>query len=386
MDVADIDSNEPAPPPYSQDEFDSKVELARQVSILDAQAGSRDPPPPPQVASDSQQHLLYPSQSAPTAHSIPSPSSGSNPRRARRPLPVPNLGSGMVIPPPPPLSNQFRPMTTDSYADPQSHSSKERPRWYAQAGLDSSSGSSSSVPAAQSSSPPRAQMHSLDQVPTRPDDERDSPLGHELPPFEPIGPSLEGPAYSIHDNASDTTEETEPVPPPVQFSPVPRRVDPHNLLAQATPVIRSRSPYGTRNPAFSSPPPNAAHMMGYNPRPEQISRPSAANRVLNPSAFYNASVSSVIIPQSHGYPAQSFQNQRGQPSHLQRPTSSGSNYQYLPPSGQHYGSGGPDPSFNPRQSTAYPPHRYNNQTPTPPANSNGYQPYNNSAGYATWHN
>lgn len=298
MEGFELDSNEPAPPPYSQEELDSKVELARQVSIHDAQAGSH--PHAPAQFSPPQESQQYAPPSAPTTHPIPSPPPASRNNRVRRPLPIPNALSSMAIPPPPPLVpvlNQFH-HSAEPYPHPATRpTAKERPSWYAEAGLEAPSGSSSSSQAAQSSSSttdhPRAQTHSLDQVPPAlPDDERDSPLGHELPAFEPVGPSLDGPAYSISDNASDTTEgspqETESTPPsPVRYSPVPHRPEPRNrLMSQATPAPRSRSPYSMRNSAFISPPSNAPPAAGYNPRPDQISRPSGATRVFNPSAFY----------------------------------------------------------------------------------------------------
>lgn len=270
MDNIDSDPNEPAPPPYSQQEYDSKVELARQVSIMDAQQSHSEPQRPR-------------AQSRENVHLAPNNAG----QRRRRPLPVPNAQ--------PPSSNTSAQRTSLSPAPAsQAHTSfqrptsepgrqpqqeKERPSWYTESGLGNEGSSSASSnptsptpsssshgsgsraashhqhfhapgpppPPAFSSSPPppgtghqtapqsQVQLQSVPQGLTSPPRENhtsqltqesppqlpeinssgpidlsnlsitDTPemntgsseQEHELPAFEPVGPSYDGPAYSV---------------------------------------------------------------------------------------------------------------------------------------------------------------------------------------------
>lgn len=300
----ELDPNEPAPPPYTQEEIDSKVELARQVSIMDAQAHANRERLETIIENDTNANMT----SSGNAHAQ---AQVQGQRRARRPLPslpqnIISNPNPTLSPPSSPPSQQMRPISdpypssqrqhhprysppphssppphapssqsqAQLFSTPQRRRTKERPSWYEEAGLESpsSSGSNpgpvpvsnprhspgsgptadtSSVPLAMSgliqsmggmgiTEDPAAQQAQAQQIQNRQaerlrlaqhahlrqqtfrlvtdldreedDDDDTPPLTTLPPPFEPVGPSLDGPAYS------------EAAPP---FSPLP---NPHDRL------------------------------------------------------------------------------------------------------------------------------------------------------------
>lgn len=183
----------------------------------------------------------------------PAPST-SAPAPIRRPLPAPNTAGGSSLPIPdtrslnhqrrhpnetPQSSRKERPSwleeanlgpssesgqgTSTPHVVQQQHSHhhqqpsanetpqpsrKERPSWLEEAGLGSSSGSGQGT--STHHAVPQEHSHHHQQSPSSAilaEDDRDLTADNILPPFEPVGPSLEGPAYRAVDGGEAASSQ-----------------------------------------------------------------------------------------------------------------------------------------------------------------------------------
>ncbi|KAF8655293.1 hypothetical protein AX16_003192 [Volvariella volvacea WC 439] len=293
----------PPPPAYSEQEFDRKVSTALQVSLATPQ-----PPATGEVWEewDEEAYQLAASRlaqiNASTANASSSNRNSFGPRQPRGVEPLRIAKRAPMASPPP--------------------SSKPRPSWYAEAGLDSSAsqaGPSSAVQGTQSrvlSARPSPSPAPIPQPVHHDIPDDDSSEGHSLPPppFAPVAPPLDGPPYQAHQSPPPSPLRS----PPIASSPLPQNPHSpfnasfdqriHQQYASTVQPLRQTSPLPQVIPRQQSPvaiqPVNTGHQrlippltrmdfnpsVAYTPTPG-LSAPQQSQAPVNPSEFYNSAVS-----------------------------------------------------------------------------------------------
>jgi hypothetical protein len=257
MDLPDFDSSDPAPPPYSHQEFDAKLDLTLQVSATEVQ--NHQPSPPPQ----NQSHQSSVHSPSPTPEDWQdwqewdetAFKAAEQRLKAFPPPPPPPLSSIRPLPVPQPSASgssqleqlpTVRPLNVQKKAHPSAQPSDEKRRqsWQpnAQPNPSSSSNYYPSHPDSQGTSRTsdiETALHDLGLS--------DSNDALPPPPFAAVGPSLDGPAYQDI-----------------------MRADPNN------PPSRQQRQLLIRRPHSDSPPPSPLHpaLTSQNaPRPSSSERP-----------------------------------------------------------------------------------------------------------------
>jgi hypothetical protein len=336
-------TSEPPPPAYelSQAELDAKIAITLERSVAENNAKTTYRPQTETEWEEwdeeayeraatalRKQHQPEQPQSSPGASG-----SSSAPRPLPQPLPKPPLPS----PPINPLSSSssVRPLSiVKKHPSPKeieaNANSKERPSWYAEAGLDNQQPPrpNSAVPYTSSSTdhvPPPSQRQaptpmaipppsSITPIPTMSehsdsDDEDDAP-----PPFSPIGPSYEGPPFEEVMRTANAQSPSRLAAPPINTS-----MDPNAPFLTSPPVspTASVSPLGSFT--SSAPPTQPTFRPNPTPPPPQTNAPNHHMSLPPPPRQSTASsnrngVASYMGPRSSYRPPPSPQPMQFDPS------------------------------------------------------------------------
>lgn len=246
--LSSMDSELP-PPAYSEADFDQKISTALEISLNIS---------PSQNAEEEEEweqwdESVYQAAISGSSTSRSPTSSETAGASSSRTLPPPPAKNGKS-PSNPPLTRPSEKALSRSSTN--SQASKQRPSWYAEAGLDDSSsssgaGSSSAGPSSPSSytSASQSQPSSgfiIHNIPDEEEEDRSIPP----PPFTAVGPSLDGPPFEeVEVTLSYQADESGP-PSPLTSPQLP------TALPAAYPTFTATTPQPSSPPQQHRPQPD----------------------------------------------------------------------------------------------------------------------------------